>query len=321
VKLSIIIVTWNSGSTLSKCVDSILAKVREPRIEVILVDNRSSDPGFLDPYRNHPACIVIENPENLGFAAANNIGFARASGDHILILNPDMVFLDNPIPGLLDALARNPGLGAVAPLLVDESGEPHPQGYYFKFPNLLQTFLVRTLLDRVGPAQSLANRFCHSPLPTQALAKVDQLPGAFLLFRRETVPGPQVLCEAYFIWMEDVDFCKRLADRGLEVAVLADAKVVHIGGVSFQLWSHQRKRRIFTESYLTYIGIHHRGPVYFLQALILTANSAAVLILFALRNILLRRWSRLRQEAAAEAAILALLARGCLGRPASAHVA
>jgi GT2 family glycosyltransferase len=315
VKVSIIIVTWNSGSTLSRCVESILAQVREPEIEIILVDNQSRDPAYLDAYRNRPACAVIDNPANLGYAKANNIGAARARGDYLLILNPDMVFLDNPLPRLIAALEADASLGVVAPLLVEQAGAPPKEGYYFKFPNLLQTLLVRTLLDRFRFARRLSSRWCHSLLPASGWARVDQLPGAFLLFRRETVPGPQVLDEAYFIWMEDVDFCKRLADRGLAVAVLTDAKVVHIGGVSFMQWSHGRKRRIFSESYVTYIAEHSGALAYRIDILLLTANSLAVLAFFALRNLLKGRGSRLREEAAAEASILALLVRSLIRRP------
>jgi GT2 family glycosyltransferase len=310
VKVSFVIVTWNSGRTLGACIESIQARIREPEHEIIVVDNASDDKSYLEPFRGRAGIRIVDNAANLGFARANNIGASLATGDCLAILNPDVVFRANPLPRLLATLEAHSDIAAIGPLLEGEDGRPQVSGYYYAFPGFLQTLLVRTQLVRLGFVRRLALRLCHSRVPSSGLARVDQIPGAFLLFRRSAIPGVKVLDEDYFIWMEDVDFCRRIADSGRRVAVLADERVMHIGGVSFGQWTDRRKRRVSLESYLTYLRKHAGPPAYWIHWAVLLADSLALTLSMGLKNLLLLRFAKGLDGIRAEAGVLLMILRG-----------
>lgn len=286
MKISIIIVTWNSSTTLGKCLSAILQWVQTEEFEIIVVDNASQDNAYLSEYRNNGRIKIIENPSNLGFAKANNIGVAISRGEYILILNPDVYLISNPFPRLLIALKEHPEITAIGPMLINEKGLPQIEGYYYKLPTLAQTLLVRTWLTRLSFIRRLSLEKCHSTIKPQGLTYVEQIPGAFLLFNRNDITGPEYLNEAYFIWMEDVDFCKMIADSGKFVAVLADEKAIHVGGTSFHSWSNQRKMKTAFMSYATYLRRHHGLGRYIADHLLLLVNSVFLLVVISSRSLL-----------------------------------
>ncbi|MCD6024321.1 MAG: glycosyl transferase family 2 [Fibrobacteria bacterium] len=284
MRTSIVIITWNSAGVLPDCVSSIRAHVPPAERDIVIVDNASRDTGYLDAYREAPDVRVILSPENLGYARAVNRGLEKASGEHFLILNPDIVFRGNPLPGLAAALERDPRLGAVGPLLRDASGAPQVAGYYRKFPTPLHYLLNDTILSRWSGIARLAGRLSHARVRETGVQYVDQIPGAFLFFRNDAFEPGAWMNEAYFLWMEDVDFCRRLWKAGRRVAVAADESVTHLGGTSFRQREDAWKRRVFMESYLTYVNLNAGGTVRWMFRAIMALDSAGRLLLHALRG-------------------------------------
>jgi GT2 family glycosyltransferase len=275
-RISIVIVTWNSKQVLNACVSSLFQYVPPETFELFLVDNASESKSYLDEFRSRSNVRIILNDSNLGYAKAVNIGLREAKGDYHLILNPDMVFLSNPFPCLLEALERDAGIGVIAPLLYDSDGKPQIQDFYPTFPTVIQFILLRSLLGKIPVFKRMAARICHSRIGLSGMHYVDQIPGAFLLFRKDLFGGKPALNEAYFIWMEDVDFCLKIRKLGLKTAVDADEKITHIGGTSFRMWDVSRKKLMFTDSFMTYLTLHHGFASHFLHAVLMAVNAVAI---------------------------------------------
>ena len=277
-QISIVIVTWNSERVLEDCVSSLFEHVPAENFELILVDNHSTDPAYLNAYESRSNIHVIRNQENLGFAKAVNIGLRRAGGNYWLILNPDMIFVSNPFPRLLKELNGNPHIGVIGPLLYGTDGLPQVENFYPTLPTLWQFIAHRSLLAKLPVFRWLARRFFHAIIGAAGVYFVDQIPGAFLLFNKDLFGTGPVLEEAYFIWMEDVDFCRRVHDKGLKVAVVADERITHIGGTSFRMWDEASKKLRFTRSYLTYLRLHFGFGAYLINVSVMLLNTLCIIL-------------------------------------------
>ncbi len=277
--VSIVIVTWNSQEVLEDCVSSLFHHVPEGDFELILVDNDSKDKTYLEAYENRTNIRIIRNNGNLGFAKAVNIGFRTASGNFFLALNPDMIFLSNPFPRLIEELRKDPKIGVIAPLLHGTDGRPQINFFYPTLPSILQFIVLRSIFCIVPPFPKLAERFFHARIGASGVHFVEQIPGAFFFFHRSLFGDAPVLTEAFFIWFEDVDFCLRVRRKGLKVAVVADEKITHIGGSSFKMWDEPRKRLMFWNSYLTYLDLHFGLGAYILHTTLMVVNSMSYFLL------------------------------------------
>lgn len=240
--VSIVIVSWNSRRWLEACLGSVFQELKKrPALstEVVVVDNASTDES-LEMLRAYPGRVeVIENAENLGFAAANNQGIRQTVGWAILLLNPDTELH----PGALDALVRflreHPDVAAVAPRLV--GGDGKPQESTFPFPTLWRE------LRRLFHAHRRVS-FGSDASRDESLSEwhfVDVLQGACLLLRRQALEQVGVLDEDYFMYSEEVDLCRRLHVGGWKSVWLPAAVVLHHGGCS----TEQVPRRMFLELY------------------------------------------------------------------------
>jgi GT2 family glycosyltransferase len=300
ISISIVIVTWNSQKVLSDCVLSLFHHVPASSFELILVDNASKDPAYLDAYGDKPNVKVVRNFKNLGYAKAVNIGLQEASGAYFLILNPDTVFLSNPFPRLIQEMKADPKIGVVAPLLHDGNNKPQISGYYPKFPTISQYFLSRTLFAKTALFRALSDRFYHASIGTVGLHEVEQIPGAFMFFHRDLF-GKAPLNEAYFIWMEDVDFCFRVYEKKLKVVVVADEKIIHIGGTSFTMRDMFWKKPIFTQSYLTYLDLYYKPGPYIVHVALMSFDTLArvgfLLLFYPLKKAPKETAAKLRMEA------------------------
>lgn len=280
-KTSIIIVTWNSARVLADCVSSLYAHLDPDGFELILVDNGSEDESYLESFERKGNVRVLRNGENLGFSRAVNAGASVATGEYLLVLNPDTLFVSNPIPRLLRELEADSRIGVIGPLLHGADGRPQIEDFYPRFPSLAQYLLLRSFLAYLPACKRLAVRHFHARIDgPPGVRFVEQIPGAFLLFRRDLFGGEPPLDEAYFIWMEDVAFCRRVHDMGMKVAVVTDEKIIHVGGTSFKAREHSWKRRMFVRSYLTYLRLHFPPAGYMLHAAVMALNSLAIMILY-----------------------------------------
>lgn len=226
-KLSIITVTYNSQNQIGAFLDSIAKSLDKISKEIILVDNASSDQTIKVIEKNKLKTILVKSPVNGGFAKGVNQGLARATGEYILLLNPDTQLVGDCLTNLVAFADKTSPLGAVAPRLLDPDGKP--QASVFKFPTI-----INAIKKNFFNCPDCFGKYLPSPL-TQ---KVDVAIMAAFLIPRSTLETIGSLNEKYFMYYEDFDFCRKLKEYGLPVYYFPDAKIKHVHGASGHFVSH-----------------------------------------------------------------------------------
>ncbi|MEW6071441.1 MAG: glycosyltransferase family 2 protein [Planctomycetota bacterium] len=229
VELSIVIPSWNTRELLATCLER-LAAADKPPSEVIVVDNGSADGSAAMVAARHPGAILVRNARNEGFARGCNQGLRLARGRLALLLNTDTEVAPDAIRRLVLFLAAHPEHGAVAPRLVHAGG--HTQRTVMAFPNLRSVLFFGTPLERWFPRSRELVRYFMRDWDQETSRDVDQPPAACLLVRREVFEAIGLLDEKLWLFFNDVDFSRRMAQAGWRTHYLADAVVVHHVGAS-----------------------------------------------------------------------------------------
>ncbi|MBW2242680.1 MAG: glycosyltransferase family 2 protein [Deltaproteobacteria bacterium] len=251
--LSIVIVTWNARDVLLEALESIereiLGRKDEGRIEVetLVVDNGSED-GSVEAVRLGFAWAeVIALPENIGFAAGNNVGLARAKGRYSVLLNSDTVVLRDALEKCVRYLDAHPKVGVVGPQLLNP--DLSKQNCIHNYPSLATELIPKGVLEKLFPRRFPSKRYEHAePIPVQAVL------GACLFVRREVLDQVGPMPEEYFFFLEETDWCYRIAAAGWKIMHIPDAHVIHIFGAS-------TKKKIPAETRIEY----HRSLYHFFR--------------------------------------------------------
>lgn len=251
--LTIAIVNWNTQDHLRRCLDALREACTGFHAEVIVVDNASEDDSAEMVLRHFPEVRLLALTENVGFAEGNNIAIRASESDHVLLLNPDIRVPRDGLRCVLDFLKARPEAAAVAAMMVGPDEKPQTL-YYRRFPSIAQVALFYTILALVTMRVAALRRrvFEHDLRGTEPV-EVDQLPGAFLLVRREVIEDVGLLDSEYFIWFEDVDWCYRMRRAGHRLFVLPSVHVRHDGGASFDAWSADRRLVQFRRSLFRFL--------------------------------------------------------------------
>ena len=223
MKLSIVVVSWNTKELLAQCLDSIKAHPPAGPYELIVVDNGSQDGSPEMVAQQHPDVHLIRNGDNLGFAQANNQAMGVAAGRYILLLNPDTTVHAGALAALVTFLEKHPQAGAGGARLLNPDGSL--QHSCSPAPTLFNEWLHLFHLDR-------DRRHGMSAWHIDAAREVERLMGACLMLRREAIERIGPLDERYFMYSEEVDYCYRLRKAGWRLYWVPQAVVVHYGGQS-----------------------------------------------------------------------------------------
>jgi GT2 family glycosyltransferase len=254
MKLSIIIVSWNVRELLKKCLASIFIYNRDFDLEVIVIDNASGDDTVKMVSREFPQVNLIINKINLGFAAANNQGIRQATGDYLLLLNPDTEFIDHSFKTAIDFLSRDGQIGLLGCQLLNPNKTVQPS--VRRFPSFWPIFLMFFKLPKILPNLSAINKYLAVDFDYRRCQTVEQVMGAFMLLKRGVIEKIGLLDENFFVWFEEVDFCLRVWQAGYQVVYYPDTKVVHHGGQSFKQQQFIKKQWLFFKSALIYFLKH-----------------------------------------------------------------
>jgi N-acetylglucosaminyl-diphospho-decaprenol L-rhamnosyltransferase len=277
IDCSIIVVHYRAEADLAECLARIAPAADALTFETIVIDNSATlrALGFLERY---PQVIFSESPRNLGFAQACNEGIRRARGRHVLLLNPDAFLHEGAIATLVRHLDAHPADGLAAPRLHDPDGAL--QHSCRRFPGLLTIFFGRyALMTALFPRNRFSGRYLYLEWDHADTRQVDWASGACLMASRAAIERVGALDPGYFLFVEDMDWCRRMRDAGYGVAYVADALVTHRVGISRAassvsvIWARHR-------SMLRYVRRHLRAawPLWPLIGLAL-GTRAAILIL------------------------------------------
>jgi hypothetical protein len=252
--VSAVIVSFRSRDTLPACLDSLRACRERVPLEVVVVDNASGD-GTPELLREaYPDVAVIANPDNRGFTRGVNQGLERASGRCLLLLNPDCIVAPEALDRLLAVLEARPHAAAVAPMLLDERRRAVRS--CGRFPTLWTLFCDHLGLAQKFPDSPLFGHYKYGGRALVALDRVDWASGAALLLPRQAYERVGGLDEKIFMYMEEVDWCRRAAHAGLSIQYVPAATVLHHGQrssrqVPGETYLHNLRSRVY------YFRKHH----------------------------------------------------------------
>jgi GT2 family glycosyltransferase len=231
VDVSVVVVTYNSRLVIDACLASLRQHTRGVEYEVVVVDNASRDGTAAHVREAHPWARVIARATNGGLSAAVNEGVAASSGRYMMALNPDTRTESDALAMLAAYLDAHPDVGVVAPKLLDDDGTL--QLSCRAFPGYTTALFGRySLLTRLLPGNRYSREFLLSDFDHGSERDVDWASGAALMFPRAIVDRVGGWDAGFFMFNEDVDFCKRVRDAGMRVVYVPDAVVYHAIGVS-----------------------------------------------------------------------------------------
>ncbi len=253
IRLSIVIVTWNSADCIRDCLVSIKPK---PDWNVIVVDNASADRTTTIVKKEFPHVRLIENRTNQGYAHANNQGLTAVAAEYSLLLNPDTVVVNSAFEKMLDYMNANPQVGALGPKLLNPDGSIQPSCR--EFPSYQILLWEFSGLSRFFPHHRIFSRWRMGYFDHRHFAEVDQPMGACLLLRRSVLDQVGLLDEQFPMFMNDVDLCYRIKKAGLGIVFFPAASVIHYKGRSIY---RVRSRMIVTSHRSFYHFFYkHRKP-------------------------------------------------------------
>lgn len=229
--LSVIIVTWNVRALTLACIDAVFRTATESSVEVIVVDNASTD-GTVEGVRQaYPGVRVLANTENVGFPAANNQALEVARGRHVLFLNPDTVVGPDTLDRCVAELDREPDIGVVGCRLEYPDGTVQYEGA--RNPYRLGDLLFEIgYLHMLFPRSQLFGRHLMGYWDHKDSRDVEALCGAFMMARRGVATGVDGLPEDAFMYHEDLSFCLRVRKAGWRIHYLGEVHTTHHGNQS-----------------------------------------------------------------------------------------
>lgn len=222
INASVVVVNWNTKELLENCLSSLDGEERSLQLEILVVDNNSSDGSADMVASKFPDVKLIRNQQNRGFAKANNQALSISSGRYILLLNSDACLVNNSISLMLEFMDSRPEAGIIGPRLLNADGSL--QFSCYNVPSVFRTFLEMTFISRLFPWDT-GNMLYH--FGYDKIKEVGYVSGACMMIRREVLDDIGLLDERFFIYAEEADFCMRAKESGWKIFFIPGAKVKH----------------------------------------------------------------------------------------------
>ncbi|MFA7049808.1 MAG: glycosyltransferase family 2 protein [Patescibacteria group bacterium] len=263
--LSVVIVSYNVKEKLDNNLQALFKSQGDFSFEVFVVDNNSQDGSVEMVEKNFPQVKLIKNEENLGFSRANNIAIKQAQGDFILLLNPDMQVFAETLEKSLNFAKNNSQAIVSSCKLIDEKNNiiKHVR----RFPKFFDQLMIVLKIPHIFPW--VLNKYLISSFDYNQSQKVDSVRGSFFMinkneFKKLSGRDLPLLDERYFVWFEEVDFCKQIYQLGGEVWYNAQAECLDYVGQSFSLLKRKKAQKLFRDSMLKYFQKWQAKWQYFL---------------------------------------------------------
>jgi len=253
MKATVAIVNYNTKDFLDKCLNSIYKFGSKYDIDVIVVDNNSNDGSVRMVRNNYPDVKLITNSENIGYTAAANKAIKATNSDFIMLLNTDTEVFRGSIDKIIEYLENNPDVGVVGPKTIDSLGNVHLSCR--RFPSFKEA-AMHVLIGIFWSKNPYTRKYKMIDFDHDKEVKIDWVSGACMALRRKALKEVGLFDERYYMYVEDLDICKRMWQAGWEVRYFPKAIVLHhIGGstkgAGIELFYQQQKSvfRYFLKNY------------------------------------------------------------------------
>lgn len=228
--VSVIIISYNTKGLTRKCLDQ-LSKSTGVELEIIVVDNGSTDGSAAEIEAAYPQVKVIRNKGNVGFGKANNQGMKMAKGEYFLLLNSDCFVEKTTVADLIKAMLAMPETGVAGCKLKNHDGSLQPS--YGFFPTLFRIIMLMLFIDNLpGVRRFFPSLHVRDPQRYTRVAKVDWVMGALMMIKREVYEKTGGFDENYFMYGEEVEWQYRIGQAGYQVKFIPQTSATHIGGAS-----------------------------------------------------------------------------------------
>ena len=235
-EISVILVSYNTSGYIRRALESLFRETQLSRIEVIVVDNASSDDSVSMIRQFFPQVLLIESGANLGFAGGVQLGAAQAHGNYLLLLNPDTVIVNAAVDRLLRFAKQYPDNGIWSGVTLNNDMSLNTQHAWSK-PNLRDLFYSAVGLSKLFSKTCLFNNANYGCWERDTIKDVDIVSGCFFLTTRELWDKLGGLDASFFMYAEEADYCLRAKALGHQPIVTTDARIIHHGGVSHSHFS------------------------------------------------------------------------------------
>ncbi|MFA6429860.1 MAG: glycosyltransferase family 2 protein [Patescibacteria group bacterium] len=253
-QVSIVIVTWNVRELLRANLARLFSLRENITFEVFVVDNGSND-GTAHMVRElFPQAHLITNDWDAGFAGPNNQALRLAKGEVCILLNPDMLVEEGALTRVYEKITQDRSIGVLGIKLVSKEGKPINSVRHY--PDWWSQLLIILKAQHLFP--SALKYYLWDGFDFDRSQDVDQVRGSFFVFRRELLETVGYLDEkSYHIWFEEVDYCRRVREKGLRIFHYADAQAHDYVGKGVSQMRRLETQLIFTKSMLNYFRKWH----------------------------------------------------------------
>ena len=231
MKLSVVIVNYNVEHFLEQCMLSVRKAMQHVSGEVFVVDNNSIDGSVKMVKNKFPEVKLIANKENLGFSKANNQAMRMASGEYILLLNPDTVVEDDTFSKVVEFMDEHADAGGLGVKMVDGSGKFLPESKR-GLPTPEAAFYKMFGISKLFPKSKRFSKYHLGYLDENQTHQVDILAGAFMLMRKSVLDEIGLLDESFFMYGEDIDLSYRIIKAGYKNYYFPHTRIIHYKGES-----------------------------------------------------------------------------------------
>lgn len=271
MELSVVIVNYNVKYFLEHCLHSVYKSLKNIEAEVFVVDNNSVDGSIGMIREKFPKVELILNKKNVGFARANNQAIKKASGEYVLLLNPDTVVEEDTFEKCLLFMDQHPDAGGLGVKMIDGKGNFLPESKR-SLPKPSVAFYKIFGFSSLFPKSRLFGKYHLTYLSKDKIHVVDILPGAFLLMRKAALDKTGLLDEQFFMYGEDIDISYRILKAGYKNYYFPETTIIHYKGESTRKTS------------INYVRVFYKAMIIFAQKHFSTKNARlySILINFAI---------------------------------------
>lgn len=252
--ISVVTVNYRTQKDTRKMLKSLFKFHSASDVEVFIIENGSGD-DLRDIESTFPSVKLIESKENLGFAGGCNLGIKEARGEFVVLINPDVIFTDDALVQITEKMKseKDIGIGGVSLKNLDGS----QQACVWNFPTPLDQTLLLLKVHHIFPNIKPIASWLMKHFDYTVSNDVDQVMGAFFCIRRDVIESLGLLDDGFFMWYEEVDYCKTVKDAGWRIYFYADISALHRKGSSFETVPTIEKQKMVRRSIRRYIRKHY----------------------------------------------------------------